>query len=287
MKIAICGATGLIGSALLNYLEKGGHVVVVVSREDLGGESAHLSGKLEGVEGVVNLAGAPVSKKWTSRWKKIIYNSRVETTRFLTAAINDMEKPPAVFISASAVGIYDPYEMHDDYSTGYAHDFLGEVCADWEKEALEVEKSRVRLAILRLGLVLSNNGGALKAMLLPFRMGLGAKMGDGLQNMPFIHLEDLLRAMEWILMTPTLQGIFNLVAPQLVSNREFTQTLANVLHRPVFLKAPVWALKALLGENAVLLTKGQKVIPGRLLKEGFTFKYPDLEPALIHLLKQD
>ncbi len=224
MKIAICGATGLIGSALLSYLEKGGHLVVVVSREDLSGELAQLSEKLEGVDGVVNLAGAPVAKKWTPRWKKIIYNSRVETTRFLTAAINNMKAPPAVFISASAVGIYDPFEMHDDYSTGYAHDFLAGVCADWEKEALEVDQGRVRLAILRLGLVLAKSGGALKPMLLPFKMGLGAHVGDGFQNMPFIHLDDLLRAMEWILKTPTLQGIFNLVAPQLISNREFTQT---------------------------------------------------------------
>ncbi len=285
MKIAISGATGFIGNALSNFLEKKGHDVIAISRKDLSGEIALLSRKMKGVDGVVNLAGAPVLKRWSSRWKEMIYNSRVETTSFITAAINGMEKPPTVFLSASAVGIYDVFEVHDDYSTAYGTDFLSEVCVDWESEALQVDKNKVRLAVLRLGMVLSKRGGALKPMLLPFKMGLGGKIGDGSQVMPFIHLEDLLRAMEWILFTPDIQGVYNLVAPQMVSNREFTHTLARVLHRPAFLTVPACGLRALYGEGASILTLGHKVIPSRLQKEGFHFKYPDLESALNHLLK--
>ena len=284
MKIALSGASGFIGNALSEYLQEKRHVVVALSRKDFSGKMTSLSRKLDGVEGVINLAGAPVLKRWSPRWKNEIYSSRVDTTRMLTSAINGMKNPPSVFLSASAVGVYDAYEVHDEYSSAYGLDFLAQVCLDWEAEALKVDKARVRLAILRLGMVLSPRGGALKPMLWPFKMGLGGKIGHGYQMMPFIHLEDLLRAIEWLLVRPGLLGVFNLVAPHMVSNREFTHTLAKVLHRPAFLTVPVRGLKMLYGEGAGILSQGQKVIPVRLQKEGFQFHYPDLESTLTHLL---
>ncbi len=285
MNIAISGATGFIGSALSETLKEHGHSVTALTREDFSGGVNHLIQKLEGVHGVVNLAGAPILKRWTDAWKLTIYQSRVETTSLLVAAINGLEKAPKVFISTSATGIYDAVEVHDEFSTSFAKDFLGEVCTDWESEAMKVDRREVRLVILRLGIVLARQGGALKQMLLPFKLGLGGKLGDGLQAMPFIHLHDLVNGIEWALTTYGKKGIFNMVAPQIISNSQFTRLLAKALHRPAFMQVPQFVLKVLYGEGALVLTGGQKVVSARLKQEGFAFKFPDMESALKALFK--
>ncbi|MFW5754125.1 MAG: TIGR01777 family oxidoreductase [Marinilabiliaceae bacterium] len=286
MNIAISGITGLIGQALSDDLLGKDHCVRGIVRQDFQYGVEHLAGKLEGMDAVVNLAGAPLLQRWTAANKKEILRSRVETTAALVAAMKQMASPPGVFISTSAVGIYDPYEVHDEYSEAYADDFPAEVCKAWEQEALKADPEKVRLNIVRLGVVLSNSGGALKKMLLPFRLGLGGKIGEGFQPMPFIHIKDLTKAIEWLITHPGEKGIFNLVAPQMVSNVEFTKALASVLRRPAFLTVPEFALKMVYGDAARILTKGQKVVPKRLPEDGFQFDYSDIHTALKDLLKK-
>jgi len=285
MNIAISGISGLTGSFLSERLLNRGDCVVSLLRNDFQQGQKHLTEKLDGVDAVVHLAGAPILKRWTPKWKEIIRKSRTETTSLLVGAINKMSVPPEILVSASAVGIYDIYEVHDEYSTNYADDFLANVCKEWEEEALKVDDSKVRLCITRFGLVLSEKAGALKQMLLPFKLGLGGRIGDGLQPMPFIHIDDLTSALEWLISSKDKKGVFNLVAPQMISNLEFTKALGKVIKRPAFLTLPEWGLKLLYGDAAQVLVKGQKVVSKRLQEEGFRFTYPDIHSALDNLLK--
>ncbi|MFW6328122.1 MAG: DUF1731 domain-containing protein, partial [Bacteroidota bacterium] len=181
--------------------------------------------------------------------------------------------------------IYDTFEVHDEYSTDYGNGFLSMVCRRWEAEAMNVDTRKVRLSIVRLGMVLSKEGGALKKMLLPFKLGIGGKIGDGLQPMPYIHIEDLIRGITWIIEHDDQEGVFNMVAPQMISNAEFTSALSAVLNRPAFLIVPEFGLRILYGEAAGVLTKGQKVIPHRLPDSGFKFLFPDIRLTLTNLLK--
>jgi uncharacterized protein (TIGR01777 family) len=285
MKVAISGITGLVGHALAEKLLNEGNVVKQLLREDFLKGRSHLKEKLDEVNAVVNLAGAPIFRRWTAKWKDEIMKSRTTTTEMLVSVMNEMPEPPSVFISASAVGIYNIFEMHDEYSTDYADDFLGKVCFAWEGEALKVNSEKIKLSIIRLGLVLSTDGGALKQMLLPFKLGIGGKIGNGLQPMPYIHIDDLVRGIYWILKTPGQEGIYNMVAPQMILNAEFTRALSATLRRPAFFTIPGFVLKFLFREAACVLLKGQKVIPRRLPESGFEFNFPDIRLALGNLLK--
>jgi uncharacterized protein (TIGR01777 family) len=286
MNIAISGIAGLVGRALTDRLLNNDHCVTGLVRADFESGKSHLLTKLEGVDAVIHLAGAPILKRWTSEWKETIFTSRVNTTSLLVSAINEMVNPPRIFISASAVGIYDTFEVHDEYSTAYGEDFLSEVCMAWESEATKVNTSKVRLSILRLGVVLSARGGALKKMLLPFKMGVGGKIGDGLQPMPFIHIDDLTKAIEWLIHSDDKKGIFNMVAPQMISNIEFTKALTGVLNRPAFFTVPEFVLRLFYGDASQVLTEGQKVVPKRLPEQGFRFDFTDIQSTLTHLLNK-
>ncbi|ASB50827.1 TIGR01777 family oxidoreductase [Alkalitalea saponilacus] len=280
MRIAICGISGLIGNAVANEFRSANDEVIPISRSDLSKGTEHLKNLLEGTSAVVNLAGAPIAKRWTKKWKEEIYSSRVNTTRAIVEAVNQMENPPKEFVSASAVGIYDTISVHDEFSLNYAGDFLSKVCQNWEGEALKLDSKRVRLTIFRLGVVLSKKGGALKQMLLPFKLGLGGPIGSGEQFFPWIHLSDVVRAVSGAVKIPKATGIYNLVAPEILNNRQFTSTLAKTLKRPAIFPVPVWGLKLLFGEGASALSEGQQVIPQRLLADGFDFSFPTLERAL-------
>ena len=286
MNIAISGITGMIGQALSDHLLGNDHCVTGIGRQDFQNGVEHLAEKLKGIDAVINLAGAPLLQRWSQKNKTEILRSRVDTTAALVTAMNQMSAPPGCFIAASAVGIYDPYEVHDEYSTAYDDDFPAEVCKAWEQEALKVDADKVRLSIMRLGVVLSQSGGALKKMLLPFRLGLGGKIGEGFQPMPFIHIADLTNAIEWLVLHPQEKGVFNMVAPSMVSNEEYTKALGIVLHRPTFMTIPEFALKMIYGDAAQILTKGQKVLPKRLREDGFVFEFPDIHSALFYLLKK-
>jgi len=287
MKIAISGMSGLIGMALSEQLSTQGYQTIPIRREDVAKGASHVSNLINGVTAVVNLAGAPVLRRWTNSWKNEIYNSRVVTTKTITEAIGSMERPPGIIVSASAVGIYSKNGEHDDNSTNYGHDFLSDVCIDWEAAAREAESNITRVVIMRMGVVLANNGGALKQMLMPFRLGLGGNIASGFQPFPWVHVYDATRALSWVINNKGLKGVFNLVAPGLVSNREFTKALSLTLAKPALIPVPALALKILYGEASTILTAGQRVIPHRLMAEGFNFNFPDVESALNNLLKND
>ncbi|MCU4165015.1 TIGR01777 family oxidoreductase [Carboxylicivirga caseinilyticus] len=279
-KIAISGATGFIGKELVSFLEKNGYEVVKLSRELLH-EPSELTKAINGSDAVINLAGHSIAGRWNEKVKKKILYSRLNVTRRIVDAIEAAVDKPNVVISASAVGIYDTFEVHDEFSTNYANDFLGEVCQKWEEEALRLGHSKdVRLCLVRLGAVLGKSGGAFPKLVKPFKFGLGASMGDGHQVFPIIHIQDVLSSIWYLLKREASGGIYNLVAPEMISNLEFSVALAEKLKRPLWLKLPEFLLKLLLGEGAVILLEGQKVIPKRMLKDDFHFSFPTLESML-------
>jgi hypothetical protein len=255
-----------------------GYRVVGLRRGDFTGDPELLKEKLKDAGAVINLAGAPIAGRWTPKYKKEIMDSRTDVTRKLADAVTS----PLVFISASAVGIYPDGEMVDETCKKTAGNYLSEVCTRWETEAAKLPEDAA-LAIMRLGVVLDNKGGALPKMLLPFRLGLGGPIAGGQQGFSWIHIDDLINAFVFVL-ERRLTGIFNLTAPEVTDNLGFTQTLGKVLHRPVIMPLPAFALKLAFGEGAQVLTDGQKAVPARLKKDGFVFQFPELKPALAHLL---
>lgn len=279
MKIVICGISGFIGSTVSRFFQESGHKVVGIGRHDLAKGIGYIQQILLGTDVLINFAGAPILRRWTTRWKQEIYSSRVETTRLLVEAMNGMSQPPATFISTSAVGIYDDENIHDEFSVNLSDTFLGKVCMDWESETFKINPP-VRLCLFRLGVVLSKSGGALKKMIIPFRMGIGGKIGNGKQFIPYVHIMDLYHALKWAIETSSALGIFNLVAPQITTNNEFTDNLATVLNRRAFIPVPQAILHLFFGEGMQTLLCGQHVIPQRLLEAGFEFQFPTVKIAL-------
>ena len=274
MKVAVTGSTGFVGSALVRALRLAGDEVIAVPRgaADIGD-----------AEAIVNLAGAPIAVRWTERRKREILASRVETTRRIVDAIARRSNPPRVLVSASAIGFYGDRgdEQLSEESSG-GTDFLAGVVRDWEAAASAV---RVRSVQLRFGIVLGPRGGALAKMLTPFRMGVGGRLGTGKQWMSWISLHDLVHVIRFAIDESSLSGPVNAVAPNSVTNAEFTATLGRVLHRPAVLPVPAVALRAVFGEMATLtMLASQRVGPARLEGDGFRFAHPDLEGALIHEL---
>jgi uncharacterized protein len=286
-KIAITGASGFVGKAIGKQLKLQGYAVLPISRTLLYEEPSVVAKALAGCGIIINLAGAPILQRWTAAAMHAIYDSRILTTQTLSSAIALLETPPALFISASAVGIYNSIDNHDEYSQLLADDFLGAICKDWEKAATTVTSNRsVRLAILRFGVVLGKQGGAYPKMSLPFRFGVGGKIGHGSQWFPFVHIADVVKAVEFIIDNKNTQGIYNLVAPENVTNQQFTKALGKQLCRPHFMPVPTKVLSLLYGEAATVLTSGQYVIPNRLLHDGFTFNFPTLSQTLSDLEKR-
>ncbi len=301
MKILLTGASGLIGRALIKHLLADKHQVVAISREpgkaklklkkQLGAGAASQVEWLKGIDSVktvddydaiINLAGEPIiAKRWSQTQKQIIENSRWLITKQLADLINKSDNPPDVFISGSAVGYYGRQGDHDiteEFDQPFP-EFSHKLCAKWEHYALTA-KDKTRVCLLRTGIVLSNQGGALGKMVLPFKLGLGGSIASGEQYMPWIHMEDMVRGILFLLGTPSASGAYNLTAPNPSTNKAFSQTLAKVLGRPCLFKTPAVVLNLAMGEMACLLVYGQKAIPKRLLEAGFEFHYPDLKPAL-------
>lgn len=280
--VAITGSSGFVGSNLSKMFQSQGYKVLQISQSLLKVKT-ELTKAIEQSNIVINLAGANILAKWSNEYKKILYSSRIETTKRVVEAIKTAKTKPELFISTSAVGIYNHTDTHTEDSRGYANDFLAKICIDWENEALKAKEFGVRTAIFRFGIILGD-GGALSKMLLPFSLGLGGVIGSGRQPFPFIHIEDLKNAYLHIIKNRNLDGIFNLVAPQIITNKEFTKALSDALHRPAFLHVPEFAVKILFGEGAKVLTSGQKVIPKRLLESGFVFKFKTIQETLEDLV---
>lgn len=295
MKILITGGTGLIGRRFIEtHLH---HQFTVLTRsiekaQSILPESVILIDNLHGLENlnafdaVINLAGEPiVDKRWTEKQKRVICDSRWDVTQQLVELFYESAKPPSVFLSGSAIGVYGDhgdFEITErDIST--QHDFASTVCLQWESIAKKTEPY-TRLVQLRTGIVLDPKRGALAKMLTPFKMCLGGRIGHGRQYMSWIHIEDMISAMAFLLNNTECQGVFNMVAPLPVTNQQFTSELASALNRIAVLPAPKFALKLLLGESSALLLGSQRVIPEGLLGRSFEYKFPDLKTAFKHLL---
>jgi hypothetical protein len=234
---------------------------------------------LSGIDVVINLAGAPIIARWSNKYKEHLSESRIITTRKLTEAISMMENKAKLLISASAIGIYSQHgiQVEDNYQP--AGDFLGNLCINWELEAKKAS-SVTRVSIIRLGIVLGRRGGALERIIPIFKIGLGGKIASGRQGFSFIHIVDVVRAIQYIIDNQELSGEFNFTAPEMVDNKMFTTLLAGILNRPAIVTVPTFALRLLYGEGSVAVTGGQFAHPKHLLEEGFQFVFPELEGAL-------
>jgi uncharacterized protein (TIGR01777 family) len=278
VKIAITGASGFVGRALSDRLRSAGHGVIEVSLRTQPSPEV-----FAGCKAVVNLAGEPVAQRWTAAARERISKSRVEGTRTLVAALR--KHPPAALVSASAIGYYGSRgdEMLTEDSPP-ASDFLGQLVLAWEKEARVAEQFGVRVVTPRIGVVLGRGGGALAKMLLPFRLGVGGRLGTGAQWMSWIALDDLVSLIEFAIEDDALSGPVNAVAPNPVTNAVFTRELGATLHRPAIFPVPAFALKMLFGEMSQILLGGQRVIPQVALRAGFQFRFADLGQALRHAI---
>ncbi|MFC0037219.1 TIGR01777 family oxidoreductase [Actinomadura rayongensis] len=289
MRVAVSGASGLIGAALAESLAGDGHEVVRLVRRaarragEVGWDPFGEVGALTGVDAVVHLAGAGIGeRRWTSAYKREIYDSRVRGTATLASALARMGEPPRVFVSGSAVGFYgDAGERvltEDDPAGG---DFLARVCRDWEGAAGAAADAGIRTVRIRTGLVVSSRGGAFGRMLPLFRLGLGGPLGGGRQYWSLISLADEVAAIRHVIDTPAVSGPVNLVCPDPVTNREVTASLGRALHRPAVLPVPGPALRLALGEFARTgVLASQRVVPKRLLASGFTFAHPDHQDVI-------
>lgn len=285
MDILISGGTGFVGGHLSREFSRNGWSVVQLGRNE-SADDALLREKVSRADIVVNLAGAPIIARWTEEYKKLLYSSRLDTTRRLVKAISEVAKRPFLFISTSAVGIYASQGIHTEDDAVYSEDFLGRLASSWEKEALSAVNHGIRTVVFRFGIVLGRGGGALNTMLPVFRLGLGGPIGNGQQAFSWVHIDDLVSAYMFIIGHPATEGVFNLTAPNPVTNMEFTRALANALQRPAFLRVPSFALKLRFGQGAQALTEGQRVLPKRLIEAGFKFRFPAVQDALKDLVCQ-
>lgn len=280
MKIAISGSSGFLGRHLTSFFSALGEEVVPLKHNLFKkGREDRLRETLAGCEVVINLAGASINTRWTSAAKRKIMDSRVQATRQLVSLINAMPVKPAVFISASAVGIYPDEGTYTESTVAEGTSFLADVCIHWEDEAQKVSPD-VRLLVVRLGVILASDGGALPRMLLPFRLFVGGKIASGKQGFSWIHIDDVQNAILFLIQHTDLCGIINLVSPQPLNNEEFAKAAGEVLHRPVWLPVPAFMFQLLYGEGKVLITKGQQAYPSKLLSAGYSFRYADLSGAL-------
>lgn len=296
MQILITGGSGFIGQALLPALEKAGHGILLLSRQERPLDGRYRAVKElagidsgEPIDAVINLAGASMAgRRWTRRYKRELVESRIRTTRGLVSLFERLETKPQVLLSASAIGYYG---HHGDETLaedgGSTPGFAQALCADWEGVAREVEAMGVRLCLMRLGVVLDAGGGAFEQMFLPFRLGVGNYIGSGQQWLSWIHRADAVAAMLFLLQHPTLSGPFNLTAPEPVTSRGFCEAASNRTRTLITLPMPAPVMRLAVGEMAgELLINGQRVVPAALQRAGFEFSYPRLPEALAAILSR-
>jgi len=302
MRVAITGATGLVGRHLTERLLERGDEVIAFTRNTKRAAKKLPEGAiptrwetnspnmmveaLAESDAVVNLAGEPVlGRRWNRKVKDAIRSSRVEGTRTLVGALGTAAERPKVLVSASAIGYYGPRDAEEiDEEAGPGYDFLAHVSQEWETQAKKAEVLGTRVVIARIGIVLSRQGGALKRMLPPFRFFLGGKVGSGRQGFPWVHIDDVTGIILHGLDRPDVSGPLNVCAPSPITNREFVSALGRAIRRPSWLPAPGFALRLFLGEVAGMLTRGQHVVPRRTLETGYEFTHPEIDEALTDLL---
>ncbi len=297
MKILVVGGSGFIGKALCPQLLKNGDQVSVLTRtlkeRPEWAASINFITELksddEHYDIIINLAGESLSKKrWDDKIKKNIYESRIQTTQKIINFIEESKLKPKLLISGSAIGFYGNHEdkIFTEETIPADNGFTHRLCEDWEKTAEQALKYGVRVCLLRTGIVLGKNGGVLKEMIPAFKFGLGAKIGNGKQWMSWVHMDDVVAAIIFLMNNDTLTGPFNLTAPEVINNQTFSSELAAALHRPCFLTMPKLVVELLFGEmGKTLLLNGQKVMPSKLLNSGYQFKFPNISVALETILK--
>ncbi|MCS7077995.1 MAG: TIGR01777 family oxidoreductase [Bacteroidia bacterium] len=294
MKIVLAGCTGFIGKPLTqHFVQKGYQVVSLVRKNNTdlpnevkqvewnGKDQGEWSKEIDGADAVVNLSGAGIAdKKWSDERKKLIVSSRVESTQAIKMAIEKASQKPKVWVNASAVGYYGSLtnEIATESSPS-GKDFLADTCRMWE-EATQGAEKHTRLVIIRIGVVLEKDGGALPKMATPFKMFVGGPTGSGKQGFPWIHRDDVIGLIDFAIRNEKVQGVINATAPELLNNKQFSSILAKVLKRPNLFPAPAFMLKMIFGEMSVMLLEGQLVKPLRAQEYGYTFKYPTAESAL-------
>ena len=299
MKIFVTGGTGFVGTCLTKRLLDRGHNVIVTSSSGKTSLPDHPSLKylkadtsragewqnqLPDCDVIINLAGRSVFHLWSESYKNQIYSSRIHTTRNIVEGL--LDKADTVILSASAAGYYgDGGEKEQSEDSPAGTDFLSGVCKDWEGEALKASEKGCRVAVMRFGVVMGAKGGAIATMKTPFLLGLGGPIGSGKQWFPWIHLQDLIDAILFLMDGDNLQGPFNMTAPHMVRQKEFAKSLGKKLKRPAIIPTPAFIMKSLLGEFGKSLLQGQKVMPNALTDSGFTFSYPRLEIALEEILR--
>lgn len=295
-RVLISGGTGFIGSALVRELLYKGHDITVISRQPLAA-AMKFFGKVRAVNSaaglsdderfdvIINLAGAPVvGLPWSTHRKQLITQSRLQATRDLLSFVRKVNHRPVIWIQASAIGFYGPQTDSPVDETALAgNGFAAELCQQWEQAIDELQTLSVRYVILRFGLVFGRSGGSLPMMLLSFRFGAGAVIGDGKQYMSWIHIEDLLRVIAWSIKDNTVSGVFNVVAPDVPTYAQFAKASGRMLHRPVMMRIPAGLLRMLLGEMASMFVDGPEIVPSRLQDRQFEFRFPDLRTALMDL----
>lgn len=297
--ILISGGTGFVGSALTKFLESKGHTVAVLSRRESvkGVKSYRWDYKSDFIEEdaiefadiIIHLAGESVAGgRWTDKRKESILNSRIKSSQLLYNAVKQSSKKPELFISASAVGYYG-HDNNDElcYETSRpGNDFLAKVVVKWEEETKKFRDLGVRTNMLRIGIVLGENGGALSEMIKPVKLGIGSPLGSGKQNMPWIALEDLVRMFNFIIENENLNSVFNAVAPEVINNKEFMRQLARSLKKPFFMPAvPSFVFRILYGEMADILLYGKRVDSQKIISEGFEFEYEKLNKYLSEIFQ--
>jgi uncharacterized protein (TIGR01777 family) len=298
MRIAITGGTGFIGGHLADSFIRDQVEVILISRSnkqetgrpvtrvswDQLDRSAEL---LEGVDAIIHLAGESINQRWSTEAKKRILNSRIDTTTRIVQLVDRLQQKPQVVVSGSGISIYgtSESEVFDESSSARIEDFLSSVVERWEKASDQMEATRV--IKLRTGIVFGMDGGALPKMILPYKLGIGGRVGNGKQWLSWIHIEDMIRLIRYCIENSEVKGPVNATAPHPVTNDEFGRTVGRVLHRPHLLPVPSFVFKVMFGELSDLLLKGQKVLPAKIMGHGFTYKYPNLESALRDLLRRN
>lgn len=307
MRVLVTGGTGLIGARLLRQLHERQHSVLILTRRPaeaqtrLGAFGTIVEGDpmqegawmdaIHDCDAVIHLAGENVfAKRWNESFKKLLYDSRIRSTENVVKALAKNPQTatgnPRVLVNASAVGYYGPttdQELTEDAPPG--NDFLAHICVDWEKAALAGERLGLRVAVVRVGVVLDTEGGAMAKLLTPFKMGVGGKIGSGRQWMPWIHRDDMVGLFVLGLENATATGPINGTAPNPVTNYDFTKAVGRALHRPTIFPTPAFMLRLMLGEVATIVATGQRVLPQRALALGYQFKFPTIDAALADLIK--
>jgi uncharacterized protein (TIGR01777 family) len=308
MKIIISGGTGLIGTALSKCLLEDGHEVITLSRDPrkhpdipegvvvqewVAQTVGNWANHLEDATALIHLAGENLAgehffpSRWTEERKRLILQSRVQSGNALVKAIQQVEHKPAVLVQASGVGYYGTsWDKTYDENSPPGDDFLAEVGKQWELATKPVEQMGVRRLVIRSGAVLSSRGGAFTRLVLPFKLFVGGPLGSGRQYLPWIHIADEVGATRFLIENQAASGIFNLVAPQVVTNAEFGKTIASVMNRPYWFPIPAFAMHLAFGEVAVTVLEGQRVVPGRLQELGYSYQYADTKSAISSLLKE-